>query len=195
MRPRTTVEDISQDMERINGQALDQLTERRDEIVGSTGADNGIDDDTHISLPVRKHGVVVQQFLNDVGEFLWQGFAHFGTGIFRGYILAYGNQLVQCCQIPAVYIAFLCFDQMKLLLRIINQGAEFFPFMVAQGISENFFDFSFDGSGSISQYVLEGFVLTVKVGKEMLGSFRQVDNRFQVDDFSTGSGYCREATR
>ena len=69
MRPVSSVEDVAQDVERVDGQALDQLAEGDDEIVGSTGADDGINDYTDIGLAVRKHGVVMQQFLNDVGEF------------------------------------------------------------------------------------------------------------------------------
>mgnify|MGYP006945359032 CR=1 FL=1 len=40
----SSVEDISQDMETVDGQSLNQVTECNDKIVCPTGADSGIDD-------------------------------------------------------------------------------------------------------------------------------------------------------
>ena len=56
----SSVEDISQDMETVDGQSLNQVTECNDKIVCPTGADNGIDDDTYIGLLVGQGGAFMQ---------------------------------------------------------------------------------------------------------------------------------------
>ena len=41
--------------------------------------------------------------------------------------------------------------------------------------------------------MLEGQVLAVQVGQEMLGAFGKVQDGFQVDDFGTSGCHIREA--
>ena len=82
---------------------------------------------------------------------------------------------------------------MELLFRVIDKRTEFFSFGVAEAVAEKFLHFSFDGTRSIAKHVLEGFVFTVQVGQEVLGSFGQVDDGFQIDDFRTGGCYGWEA--
>ena len=60
---------------------------------------------------------------------------------------------------------------MELLFRVIDKRTEFFSFGVAEAVAEKFLHFSFDGTRSIAKHVLEGFVFTVQVGQEVLGSF------------------------
>ena len=119
MRSVSSVEDVAQDMERVDGQSLDQVTECCNESVGTAGTDNGIDDHFRICLLVGKHGVFMQQFLDDVRELFRKRLAYFGTGILGGNVLANSHQLVQGSQIPAVQIRFGCFYQVQLLFRII----------------------------------------------------------------------------
>ena len=120
MRPVSSIKDVTQNMERIDGQSLDQLAEGDDEIVCPTGADDGVDNHFDVCLSVRKHGVVVQQFLNDIRELLRQCFPNLGTGILGRNILTQGNQLVQCSEIPTFNIRFNRFHQVELLFRIVN---------------------------------------------------------------------------
>ena len=156
------------------------------------GADDGIDNYLCISLLVGQHGILVQQFLDDVGEFFRQRLAYFGTCVFGRNVLAHGHELVEGSEIPTVDVCFNGLDQLQFLLRIINERAEFFPFVFTECIAEDFVHFTFDGSRSIAQHMLESFVFAMQVGQEVFGSFRQVDDGFQVDDFSTGSSYGRK---
>ena len=65
----SSVEDVSQDMKAIDGQSLNQVAQGGNEIVCSSGTDNGVDNNAYISLFVRQYGTFMQQFLNDVREF------------------------------------------------------------------------------------------------------------------------------
>ena len=53
-------------MEAIDGQSLNQVTQGDNEIVCSSGTDNGIDDNAYLGLLVGQDGTFMQQFLNDV---------------------------------------------------------------------------------------------------------------------------------
>ena len=73
----SSVKDVAQNVQHIDGQSLYQVTESDDEIIRTAGADDGIHDDTHVCLFVRQNSTFVQQFLNDVRELLWKGFSYF----------------------------------------------------------------------------------------------------------------------
>ena len=192
VRTMSAVEDVAQDVERIDGESLDQVTECNDEGIGTAGADDGIDNHFRICLLVRQHGILVQQFLDNVRELFRQRLAYLRAGIFGRNVLAYGHKLVQGSEIPAVDVCFYCLHQVELLFRIIDKRTKFLTFVFAERVAEDFIYFTLDGTGSISQYMLECFVFTMKVGQEVFRTFRQIDNGFQVDDFCTGSSYGRE---
>ena len=66
MRSRTTVVDIPHDMQGVNRQPLDKVTHGDDEIVRTLGRDNGADNYIDVSMFIRLHTRLMQQFLNDV---------------------------------------------------------------------------------------------------------------------------------
>ena len=48
----TTIEDISYDMKRVNGERMNEITDGNNELVGTTGLDDGVNDGVVIGLPV-----------------------------------------------------------------------------------------------------------------------------------------------
>jgi hypothetical protein len=60
MRTISTVENVPQDVETVDGQSLNQITKCNDKVVCPTGADDGVDDDTYIGLLVRQGGTFMQ---------------------------------------------------------------------------------------------------------------------------------------
>ena len=65
---RTTVVDIAQNVELIDAESLNHTTEGNDEVIGTAGRDDGLDDGTHIVGLVLVFGVLVKKFLYDIGE-------------------------------------------------------------------------------------------------------------------------------
>ena len=159
------------------------------------GFDDSTDNHIDVCLLIGVYAAFMKQFLNDIRKFFRQGFPYFRTGIFRRNVLAYLYQLVQGNDIPVFQFSFFFLHQLQLLFGIVNQGTKLFLFRFAQGIAEYFVYFSFNGSRGVAQYVLESLILSVQVGKEMFGAFRQVQNRFQVNNFGTGGGYGRKVMR
>ena len=82
MGTRATIEDITQDMQLVDGQTLDDITDGNDEIVGSPRRDDGIDDDGYIGSLVLVVSTFVQQFLDDIREFLGQVLTNLRTCVF-----------------------------------------------------------------------------------------------------------------
>ena len=84
--------------------------------------------------------------------------------------------------IPVVHIFFGGFDQFQLLLRIINQGAQFATFRFANVASKQFAYLASDITRSILQYMLESLAFSMKVGQKMFCTFRQVHDSLQIDN-------------
>jgi len=135
----------------------------------------------------------VEQFLDDVGELLRQGLAHFRARVFGRNVPADAYQLVQCDQIPVVQVFFALPDQFQFLFRIVDQRAKLLLLEVAQRVAEYLVHFALDRTGGIFQHMVESLVLAVDVGQEMLRPFRQVQDGLQVDDFRAGVCHRRKA--
>ena len=60
MRTISTVEDVSQDVEAVYRQSLDEVTKCNDKVVCPTGTNNSVDDDTYIGLLVGQGGAFMQ---------------------------------------------------------------------------------------------------------------------------------------
>ena len=68
MCTRTSVEDVSEDVQLVDGQSLDDVTDGDDEIVGTPCCDDGIDNDVDVGGFVRVVSTFMQQFLDNIGE-------------------------------------------------------------------------------------------------------------------------------
>ena len=69
MGTRSTVVDVAEDVELVDGQALDNVGYRNDKIIGTACGDDSIDDSIDIGCLIAILGALVQQLLNDVAEF------------------------------------------------------------------------------------------------------------------------------
>ena len=195
MRPRTAVVDVSYDVQGIYRQPLDQLAHGYDEIIRTLGRDDRADDDIDIRMFVGLYARLVQQLLNDVGEFCRQCLAHLRACIFGRNILAHLHQLVQGDEIPVVQVRFLFLYQLQLLFRIINQRTDFLLFAFAQRMPEDFIHLPLYRTRSILQYMLKSLILSMNIRKEVFRTFRQIQNSFQIDNFRTGIGDGRKTAR
>ena len=187
MGPRSAVVDVAQDMELVDGQPVDDVADGNDEVVGPSGRDDCIDDDGDVGSLVVVVGPLVKQFLDDVAEVIGQRLAHLGAGVFRRDVATDLDELVNGDVIPVVHILLHGLHQFEFLLGVVDESAEFLLLGLANGVAEDFGDFALDVARSILDYVLKGLMLAVKVGEEVLGPLRQVEDGLQVDDFGGGT--------
>ncbi len=186
VRSRTTVVDVAEDMQLVDGQAVDHVADGDDEVVGAPRGDDGVDDGAHVGGLVHILGVLVQQFLDDVAELRRQALAHLRPGVFARHLAAHLHQVVDGDMIPVVDVFFLLLHELKFLAGVIDQRAEFFFLRLPDLVAEDFVHLPLDVAGSVFQYVAEGLELSVDVGQEMLGAFGQIEDGLQVDDLGTG---------
>ena len=79
----TSVVDVAKNVQLVDGQTLDDITDGTDEIICSACRDDGIDNNGNVCGFVDIIGTFMQQFLNDIGEVFWQRLTHLRTCIFR----------------------------------------------------------------------------------------------------------------
>ena len=179
---RTAVVNVAEDVQAVNGQALDEIAEGDDEVVGAARADDGADDDVEVGLLVVVVGTLVQQLFYNIGVFLGQALAHLRAGIFRRDTAADGDELVECGLVIVVECALVLLDEFQFLFGIIDERAQVLLLLLAQGIAKEVVDLALDITRSVAQHVLEGFVLTVEVGQEVLGRLGQMEDSLEVDN-------------
>ena len=83
MRASSAVVDIAEDMQLVDGQTLNDVTDGADKVVGAPCRDDGIHDDGHIGGLVDVVGTLMKQFLDDVREILRQRLTNLASGVFR----------------------------------------------------------------------------------------------------------------
>ena len=192
---RTAVVDIAEDVQAVDGQALDEIAEGDDEVVGAARADDGADDDVEVGLLVVVVGTLVQQLFYNIGILLGQALAHLRAGVFRRDTAADGDKLVECGLVIVVEGALVLLDQFQFLFGIINERAQVLLLLLAQGIAKEVVDLALDITRSVAQHVLEGFVLTVEVGQEVLGRLGQMEDSLEVDNLGGDARHGGEIAR
>ena len=73
---RSAVIDVAHDMERIDGEPLDEVAHGDDEVVGPSGGDDGTDNHVDVGMLVGVDARLMKQLLDDVREALGQRLAH-----------------------------------------------------------------------------------------------------------------------
>ena len=131
--PGTAVKDIAYNVHVVHGHALDDGGDRFDKAVGLLQVDDGGDDVFKV-VPLVGLGVVgVDEFVNDVGVILGQGFAHLGAGILGGDKAADLNEPVQGDPVPLIHVLHLAVELFQLLLRIVDEGGQLVPLSLGDG--------------------------------------------------------------
>lgn len=76
VRTGASVVDVAQDVQLVDGQPLYHLGYGHDEVVGPARGDDGVHDDVHVGRLVSVLRVLMEQFLDDIGEVGGQRFPH-----------------------------------------------------------------------------------------------------------------------
>ena len=66
----SSVVDVAEDMQLVDGQSLDDVTDGYDEVVSASCGDNRIDNATNIGCLVYVISAFVHQFLDDIAKLL-----------------------------------------------------------------------------------------------------------------------------
>ncbi len=180
------VVDVAEDVQRIDAQTLDHVADGDDEFIGLSAGDDCLHHARVVHLFVFLRRSLVEQLLDDIGEFRRERLAHLGAGVLRRHCLKHLYQTVERDVVEIVKIFLFLGDQVELLLRIIDQRAELRQFRVAHGVAVDLMDLALDIARRVLEDMAESLVLAVEVGHEMLRPFGEVENCLEVDDFRRG---------
>ena len=85
----TAIPNVAQNVHLVNGQALYHLTNGCDEVSCLSSLYYTVYDTLKVGLLVAVLGILMHQFLDDVGKLLWKSLAHLATGVFAAHALAH----------------------------------------------------------------------------------------------------------
>ena len=149
MRPRPSVVNITQDMQMVYHQSLNQLCQGNDKFFCSPDGNNGVDNLLIIGFLIRNIRPLGNQFFYHISEIFRQSFAHLRSGVFRRCFLTHFNKAVQGDFIPLLPIMFLLFNEIHLFSGVINQRGKTFLVLPAHGVAEYRVNFSPHRAGTI----------------------------------------------
>ena len=174
--------DVAQNVQLVDGQTLDDVTDGADEIIGTTCRYDGVDNHTHIGRLIVVAQTLVQQLLDDIGKIARQRLAHLGAGVLAADVAAHLYQLVDGNAIPIVDILLLGLDELQLLLGIVDEGAKLLLLALADIIAKEFVYFSLDVTGGVFQDVAKCLALAVYIGQKVLCALGQGHNSLEVNN-------------
>ena len=140
VRPRPPVIDIPYNMKVINGQVLDQMAQRYDELVRNVVVNDGVDDLIVVQLFVVIIVIHMEQLINNVGKLPGHLLSHLGAGVLGGYLLAALHQPVDGNFLPILRKMSLLYHSAQIPLRIVDQICQLHLFILRYQVAEGVFD-------------------------------------------------------
>ena len=122
------------------------------------------------------------QFFYNISKIFRKCLAYFRTGILTGCPFAHLDQTVQLNFIPVFHMLLGPLYLLCLLFWIINQSSQLLLFPLPKRISKYILDFASHRTGSILQHMGKRLPFPMNVRQKMLGSFRKIQDRLQIDD-------------
>ena len=179
---RTTIVDVAKNMQLVDGQALDHITDGADKIISTTCRYDGVYNHAHVGGLIVVAQTLVQQLLDNVGKILWQRFAHLRAGVLTAHVAAHFYQLVDGNAVPVLYIFFLSLNQLQFLFGVVYQGAQLFLLALTDIVAKQLVYLTLDVTRGILQDMAESLALAVNIGQEVLGALRQRHDSLEVDN-------------
>ena len=187
VRARAAVEDVADEVQVVDGEALDERRERADEVVGAARVDDRRDDALVVGearLPLVGGGV--EKLVDDVGELDGHGLADLRAGVGAGEVAGQAHKAHERYGIPLGGEAPLVAQAAKLQGGIVDECAEVGLLVFGELELEGRLHALADDARAVVEDVLEGLVLAVDIGDEVLGALRQVEDRLEVDYLGVG---------
>ena len=193
IRMRAAIVNIANNMQSLNGQTLNQPTQRFNKCRPPASSYNGIDDGSVIRFFIEVACIGIHKLFDDVSEVFRQGFANTRTGVFTRGTFAYGNQTRQHFPVPRSHIRNLRKLQTRFLPGVINQRCERALFFLREFVAKHIIDLQANRARAISKDMRERLVFAMNIGSEELRALRQIKNRAQVYNF--GGRFCDRRKR
>ena len=171
----------------VDGKALDERGQRADEVVGAAGVDDRADDALVVGQALLSLVVGgVEELVDDVGVFDGHGLADLRARVGAREASRQAHEAHEVYGVPLPGEASLLAQAAQLHVGVVDQGAEVGLLLGGELELEGGAHPLADDAGAVVEDVLEGVVLAVDVGDEVLGALGQVEDGLEVDDLGVG---------
>ena len=121
----TTIEDVANDVEGIDDEAVDEIADGDDESLAASHFDHRVDNSVVVVLSVGFGLGLVEKLGDDVGEFRIEKLLEFRASIFVIDKTSKFDQLMDGHTIPVIKVfgVLLALDELEFLFGIIDEGA------------------------------------------------------------------------
>ena len=124
VRVRPAVVDVADDVQMVDGEALDEQAQRLDERAHAVRADDGVDDGRVVGPLVHAVAILRHELLDEVGEVLRQRLAHARARVLLRRALAHGHEARQRLLVPGLGVVGLRELKLHLLARVVDERGE-----------------------------------------------------------------------
>ena len=124
----------------------------------------------------------MQKLVDDIGIAFGQRFANLGPRIFRRGQSADLDHAPECDLVPLRVDDARALQLVQLLHRIVDQRRKRVALRFGHAVFKQNVDLLANDAGSVFQHMNERFIFPVDVADEMLGAFRKIEDRFEIDD-------------
>ncbi len=178
---------VADDMYVINGEPLDERSERLDEVVTRASVKDRLYYADMIGMAIGlSFSGSVEQLVDDVGIGDRHRLAHFGAGVVARQHTSKTYEAHERLSVPACRSFAPLLDELQLFFWIVDQGAEVRLGLLVKLSFEDASDLLLDDSRAVVEDVYERLVFPMEVAHEMLGAHRKVEDRLKVDDLGKG---------
>ena len=186
---RAAVKQITHDMQPVNGQPLDDLTEPHNVGVSAVIAQDALDDLTVVLVLVVVLKMGVEQFVQNVAAVLGQAAAHMVAGVLAGNKPAQVDQPQQRQAVPCVQIGLARLQFRQLLIGIVDQRCQLGALLGGDIRPQHSVDLLMDNARCAVQDMYKRLMLAVQITHKMLGALGQAQQRLNADDLAGGCGH------
>ena len=114
----------------------------------------------------------MSEFLSDVAVLCGKSLADLGTRVLFADALQNLDELIERDLVPVFTEVMLLTESLETFLRVVDERAELTELLLADLSEEEVLYLDANRTRSVLQYVDEGFIFTVDVSQEVLGSLR-----------------------
>ena len=114
----------------------------------------------------------MSEFLSDVAVLRGKSLAYLGTRVLFADALQDLDELIERDLVPVFTEVMLLTESLEAFLWVVDERAELTELLLTDLSEEEVLYFDANRTRSVLQYVDEGFIFTVDVGEEVLGTLR-----------------------
>ena len=178
------VKDIADDMEIVDGQVLDQVAQRLDELRAHFAVDDGADDLIVVYLLVFIAVIHMDQLVDDISECRRHFLTHLGSGVFGRHLFTDAYKAVNGDPLPVLCKPVFPLRRPQPALRVVDQVRQGDLILIGDHIAKGLGDLFPDDTGRAPKEMDKGLVFPMQVTEKIFRSLGKAADGHQVDDLA-----------